>query len=80
MNQYVLISKTIEEDLETFFYKEDLPACSPTIKTSPGGNFYVTPSIDGKRSGVYYLDLGGRHYDFTINTLAFHETVPGHHL
>ena len=80
IDQYVLISKTIEEDLETFFYKEDLPASSPTIKTSPGGNFYVTPSIDGKRSGAYYLDLGGTHFDFTINTLAFHETVPGHHL
>jgi len=80
LDQYVLIAKTIEEDLETFFYKEDLPASSPNIKKSPGGNFYVTPSIDGKRSGVYYLDLGGTHFDFTINTLAFHETVPGHHL
>ncbi|MBI9013980.1 MAG: DUF885 domain-containing protein [Clostridiales bacterium] len=80
MDQYVLIAQTIEEDLETFFYKEDLPASSPTIKTSPGGNFYVTPSIDGKRPGAYYLDLASAHFDFSINTLAFHETVPGHHL
>jgi len=70
----------MEENLLNYFYEEDLPGSSPTIKTSPGGNFYISPSIDGKRSGVYYLDLGGVHSEYAINTLAFHETVPGHHL
>lgn len=80
MDEYVGVASVMEEGLSDFFYKEDLPISSPNIKVSPGGNFYVTPSIDGKRSGVYYLDLNGTHFDFTINTLAFHETVPGHHL
>ena len=80
MDEYKRVASELEADLESFFYKEDLPASSPTIEESPGGNFYVTPSIDGKRPGVYYLDLNGTHYDFTINTLAYHETVPGHHL
>ncbi len=80
MDEYVKVASLIHDNLSDFFYKEDLPASRPDIRTSPGGNFYVTPSIDGKRSGVYYLDLGGVHLDYGINTLAFHETVPGHHL
>jgi len=80
MDRYVEVAATIEMDLGDFFYEKNIPASSPTIKTSPGGNFYITPSIDGKRPGVYYLDLGSGHADFTINTLAYHETVPGHHL
>lgn len=79
MDEYVRVASLIEDNLDQYFYKEDLPKTSPTIAVSPGGNFYVSPSIDGKRPGVYYLDLGGVHYDFTINTLAYHETVPGHH-
>jgi len=79
MDEYVRVASVIEDDLAMYFHEEDLPKTSPTIAVSPGGNFYVSPSIDGKRSGVYYLDLGGTHYDFTINTLAYHETVPGHH-
>lgn len=80
MDRYVEVASKIEMDLEDFFYSKDIPATSPSIKTSPGGNFYISPSIDGKRPGVYYLDLGSGHADFTINTLAYHETVPGHHL
>lgn len=80
MDEYVRVASIMEEGLSQFFYEEDLPVSSPNIKVSPGGNFYVSPSIDGKRAGVYYLDLNGTHYDFAINTLAFHETVPGHHL
>ncbi len=80
MDEYVRVASLMHDNLSDFFYKEDLPASRPDIRTSPGGNFYVTPSIDGKRSGVYYLDLGGVHLDYGINTLAFHETVPGHHL
>lgn len=80
MDEYVRVSNEMFDDLSAFFYEEDMPISRPNIKVSSGGNYYVTPSIDGKRPGVYYLDLNGGHYDFTINTLAFHETVPGHHL
>lgn len=80
MDAYVNAASDIEAGLSDFFYEEDLPASSPDIRKSPGGNFYVSPSIDGKRSGVYYLDLNGPHSEIAINTLAYHETVPGHHL
>lgn len=80
LTMYKTVAAEMEQDLEQFFYEEDLPKSSPDIKVSPGGNFYMTPSIDGKRTGAYYLDLSGSHLDLNINTLAYHETVPGHHL
>jgi len=55
---------------ESFFYEEDLPATSPVILESPGGNYYRSPSLDGKRKGSNYLDLSYTHYDFNINTLV----------
>lgn len=44
--------------------------------------FYQPPSLDGRRPGVYYINL----YDMTalpridLEALAFHEGIPGHHL
>lgn len=80
MERYTTVASEMEAGLSDLFYEEDLPASSPDIRKSPGGNFYVSPSIDGKRAGVYYLDLNSGHSEFAINTLAYHETVPGHHL
>ncbi len=79
MDRYVEVASEMEEQLSLFFYEEDLPATSANIVKSPGGNYYRRPSFDGKRNGAYYLDLSYTHYDFAINTLAYHETVPGHH-
>lgn len=47
-----------------------------------GKAFYEPPSLDGKRSGIYYVNL----YDisqmpnYQIEALAFHEAIPGHHM
>lgn len=50
-------------------------AVSPTA-------FYVWPSADGTRPGVYYLNLSdmNRHNMTKINVYAIHEAVPGHHM
>ena len=46
------------------------------------GGYYMPPSLDGSRPGVFYANL----YDikqtpsYGMRTLAFHEAVPGHHL
>lgn len=78
--EYKRVAKWMYDELPNYFHDEDLPPTEADIRPSEGGNYYVSPSIDGKRPGVYYIDLGYTHYDFEINTLAFHETVPGHHL
>ncbi len=49
-------------------------------KTAAGG-YYERPSLDGSRPGRFYANL----YDlsatpkFAMNTLAYHEAIPGHH-
>ncbi len=49
-------------------------------KTAAGG-YYESPSMDGSRPGRFYANL----YDlsatpkFAMNTLAYHEAIPGHH-
>ena len=44
--------------------------------------FYQPPSDDGKRSGRYYMNLSKLNEmpKFQFEALAYHETLPGHHL
>lgn len=43
--------------------------------------YYMPPSIDGSREGVFYVNLRDVHATkkFTMRTLAYHEAIPGHH-
>ena len=48
--------------------------------SSPGG-YYNSPSLDGTRPGIYWINLKDtadwpKH---TLKTLTYHEAVPGHH-
>ena len=44
--------------------------------------FYQSPSDDGKRPGVYYMNASKLNEmpKFQFEALAYHETIPGHHL
>jgi uncharacterized protein (DUF885 family) len=45
------------------------------------GGFYVPGAVDGSRPGAFYATLGGKGEDYYgMPTLAYHETIPGHHL
>lgn len=48
--------------------------------TTPGG-YYEYPSLDGSRPGTFFVNL--HRIDatpkFGMHTLAYHETIPGHH-
>ncbi len=44
-----------------------------------GGGFYVSGSIDGSRPGAYYIGNTVDEYRYWMRTIAYHETVPGHH-
>jgi len=45
------------------------------------GDFYVHPAMDGSRPGAFYAGVGGSGKEYyAMPTLAYHETVPGHHL
>ena len=45
---------------------------------SPGA-FYIPPSLDGERSGTFFVNLGNLPFKPAMPTLAYHEAVPGHH-
>ena len=48
---------------------------------APGG-YYTTPSLDGSRPGIYWINLKNTADwpSFSLPTLTYHEASPGHHL
>jgi uncharacterized protein (DUF885 family) len=48
---------------------------------APGG-YYNTPSLDGSRPGIYWINLRDTAEvpRWTLPTLTYHEAIPGHHL
>jgi uncharacterized protein (DUF885 family) len=49
---------------------------------STAGAFYEPPAPDGKRPGIYYVNLHDMRAMpvFEIEALAYHEAIPGHHM
>ena len=45
------------------------------------GGFYTSPSLDGTRPGIYWINLRDMKANpsFSLKTLTYHEAVPGHH-
>lgn len=73
--------------MKDYFYR--LPNAAVEVRAVPeysektqAGGYYMSPSLDGKRPGVFYANL----YDikqtptYSMQALAFHEAIPGHHL
>ena len=55
----------------------------PTFKQDGAARgYYDLPPFDGSKPGVFYANLrrSDEHPKFGMRTLAYHETIPGHHL
>lgn len=52
------------------------------IEAGAPGGYYNSPSLDGKRPGIYWINLRdtAEQAKYTLTTLTVHEGVPGHHL
>jgi uncharacterized protein (DUF885 family) len=52
------------------------------IEAGQPGGYYNTPSLDGKRPGIYWINLRDTAEDpsWALPTLTYHESIPGHHL
>ena len=52
------------------------------VQDSSVGGSYAHPSLDGARPGTYTINLRSMNERarFTLKTLTYHETLPGHHL
>jgi uncharacterized protein (DUF885 family) len=70
-------------------YFKTLPKAALVIKRVPKateagapGGYYNGASLDGKRPGMYYINLRDTAEvpSWTLPTLTYHEGIPGHHL
>ncbi|MTI94308.1 MAG: DUF885 domain-containing protein [Firmicutes bacterium] len=52
----------------------------PDYRSVSYPSHYVIPARDGSRPGVFNVNLHGPHFRYQMKNLAYHETVPGHHL
>jgi uncharacterized protein (DUF885 family) len=52
------------------------------IEAGAPGGYYNTPSLDSKRPGIYWINLRDTRElpKWTLPTLTYHESIPGHHL
>jgi uncharacterized protein (DUF885 family) len=52
------------------------------IEAAQPGGYYFNPSLDGKRPGIYWINLRNTAEipKWTLGTLTYHEGIPGHHL
>lgn len=52
------------------------------IEAAQPGGYYNQPSLDGKRPGIYWINLRDTAEvpAWTLPTLTYHEGIPGHHL
>ena len=76
---YEELISTAKENINTVF--DILPKADIIVLPDEFGDFYIHPTVDGSRPGVFYAGVGisGKEY-YAMPTLAYHETIPGHHL
>lgn len=86
LEEYRSIIAHIDQNLEEIF---DLrPSAGVEVERMPSfreetapGAYYQIPSLDGKRPGVFYVNLRDMSevQKYGMRTLAYHEAIPGHH-
>ena len=75
---YELAIRGAEEVLPQAF--EILPRASVQVVGGTEGDYYMPPAYDGSRPGLFHVRTTGNTPKFSVKSLAYHETLPGHHL
>jgi len=52
----------------------------PLFKEATAGTYYQPAKLDGSAPGIFYANLGYRHFKPAMPCLTYHEAIPGHHL
>jgi len=53
---------------------------NPEYKSASAGAYYVGANLNKTRPGIFYINLAWLPDKPGMQTLAYHETVPGHHM
>ncbi|MFU8833003.1 MAG: DUF885 domain-containing protein [Wenzhouxiangella sp.] len=87
LDAYREIVAEIEQGLDGWFH--DGPTAPIEVHRVPEyreatafGAYYMRPAADGSRPGIFFANLRAveEHPHFGLRTLAYHESIPGHHL
>jgi len=74
---YEAILQAAERDIAPAF---DLrPKAKVIVIGGPTGGYYIGAAMDGSRPGAFYASAQGTRNKFNMQSLAYHEAVPGHH-
>ena len=82
LDEYQALIDHAEENLSDLFDlrpKADV-VVEPVYAPNAPGAYYVSPSLDGSRPGMFYVNMTGVNVArYGMPTLAYHEAIPGHH-
>jgi len=81
-DEYVAAIETIldEANQRTYDYFDLRPEGEVILVTGPMGGYYVPGTPDGSRPGAYHVGtVGSWRPKFNMQTIAYHEAIPGHH-
>ncbi len=70
----------MEDELGPYFSRRPAAAVIIIPEDMGAGGYYVAASVDGSRPGSFHAGVSGSSIPtYVMPTIAFHETVPGHH-
>jgi uncharacterized protein (DUF885 family) len=84
LDDYLKIIEDTEKLLPTVFDK--IPSIPVTVRAVPphkeqySGQYYDDAPLDGSRPAIFYTNLSWLPKKSGMQTLLYHETIPGHHM
>lgn len=86
LREYQTMIDHIDQNLDNLFdvrpkSKVKVERVPEFRETTAPGAYYMIPSMDGSRPGVFYANLRDMNEvpKYSMQTLAYHEAIPGHH-
>lgn len=75
---YQDLIEAADQNLEVAF--DIRPQADVIVVPDEYGDYYISPAFDGSRPGAFYAGVGASGKEaYAMPTLAYHETIPGHH-
>lgn len=67
-----------EKPLQEAF--DGLPGIPLQVVGGTEGDYYLPAPYDGSRPGIFFVRTNGSTPKYSVKSLAYHETIPGHHM